>query len=75
MTIQRLGYCGLASTACPSSIAKRIDDQALRVTTAKNWSSITLPVFPENLPREGCTPGIEMHSTGCGHFASRTYAA
>ena len=46
MTDQLLGYCGLSCTECPAYIAKRTDDQELRINTAKEWSSEDLRYLP-----------------------------
>src|SRR4030042_34911 len=35
-----LGVCGLDCAACPAFIARKTDDQALRVQTAAEWSKL-----------------------------------
>ncbi|MFC2078911.1 DUF3795 domain-containing protein [Candidatus Bipolaricaulota bacterium] len=75
MTTQLLGYCGLSCTECPAYIAKRTDDQDLRIKIAKEWSSEDLPVSPEDVNCDGCTTTSGTRWTWCQQCLVRICAA
>ena len=55
MTEKMMSYCGLICTRCGAYVAKRTNDDALRVKTAKRWSSPEWTVKPEEINCDGCT--------------------
>lgn len=70
-----LGYCGLSCAACPAYIAKRTDDQDLRIKTAKEWASPDSPVSPEAINCDGCTSVKGARWTWCQKCTVRNCAA
>lgn len=64
-----LGMCGLDCAACPAYIAYKTDNQALRVTTAAQWSKqFGMEMRPEAVNCVGClgTEGPQIgHCAEC----------
>ncbi len=54
MTEKMMGCCGLECTECPAYIAKRTNDDGLRMETAEKWSSAEWTVAPESINCDGC---------------------
>ncbi|NHJ01381.1 MAG: DUF3795 domain-containing protein [Candidatus Heimdallarchaeota archaeon] len=46
-------FCGLNCTTCSAYIAKRTNDQELRIKTAEKWSFL-LKLKPEEINCDGC---------------------
>lgn len=62
-----LGMCGLDCVACPAYIAYKIDDQALRVKTADEWSKqYNVAMKPEDINCVGC---LKTKGPQIGHCA------
>ena len=49
-----IAYCGLDCLKCPAYIAKRENDNELRIKTAKSWSSHGFKVEPDQINCDGC---------------------
>ena len=64
-----LAMCGLDCAACPAFIARKTDDQALRVKTAAEWSKVfNVALKPEDINCVGClkTKGVHIgHCSEC----------
>jgi hypothetical protein len=64
-----LAMCGLDCAVCPAFIARKTDDQALRVQTAAEWSKLHgVALKPEDINCVGClkTEGIHIgHCAEC----------
>ncbi len=64
-----LAMCGLDCAVCPAFIARKTDDQALRVKTAAEWSKVfNVALKPEDINCVGClkTKGVHIgHCSEC----------
>ena len=60
-----ISYCGLECSQCPAFIAKKEDNEELRIKTAAQWSKqFNTPVPPESINCDGClSEGV--HSSYC----------
>ncbi len=67
-----LAMCGLDCTACPAMIARRTDDQALRVKTAAEWSQqFNVALKPEDINCVGCLKVKGVHISHCAECEIR----
>ena len=60
MSVVLMGYCGLDCGACPVFIAKKNDDDELRLKTAQEWSEL----YADYLGKEGLTKE-DINCSGC----------
>ena len=61
-----LAMCGLDCAACPAFIARKTDDQALRVKTAAEWSKqFGVALKPEDINCVGCLKTKGVHFGHC----------
>jgi hypothetical protein len=61
-----LGVCGLDCAACPAFIARKTEDQALRVKTAAEWSKLyKTGLKPEDINCVGCLKAEGVHFGPC----------
>ncbi|KAF5434901.1 Protein of unknown function (DUF3795) [Candidatus Methanophagaceae archaeon] len=51
---ENITFCGINCFSCPAYIAKKTDNNDLRIKTAKNWSSIGIEITPEQVNCDGC---------------------
>ncbi len=66
-TTKTLAMCGLDCAACPAFIARKTDDQALRVKTAAEWSKqFNVALKPEDINCVGC---LKVKGVHIGHCA------
>jgi hypothetical protein len=62
-----LAMCGLDCAACPAFIARKTNDQALRVKTAAEWSKVyNVALKPEDINCVGC---LKIKGVHIGHCA------
>ena len=67
-----LGVCGLDCAACPAFIARKTDDQALRVQTAAEWSKLyKTDLKPEDINCVGCLKAEGVHFGPCNECEIR----
>jgi hypothetical protein len=70
-----IGYCGLDCVKCPAYIALKTNDDALRITTAAEWTKkYNHPFTKEMINCTGCTSKEEPHCGYCGMCAIRACA-
>jgi len=63
--ITMVAMCGLDCAGCPAFIARKTDDQALRVKTAAEWSTQYNAAFrPEDINCVGC---LQVEGAHIGH--------
>jgi hypothetical protein len=65
-----IGCCGINCAACPTQIATRNNDEALRVKTAAEWSKSSDHIFtPDELHCVGCMvepgPHVVYYEASC----------
>lgn len=75
MARRMTAYCGLDCSACPAYIARRTDDQELRVQTALEWGSDEFPVSPEDIGCDGCRTPDGARWAWCQECAVRACAS
>ena len=67
-----LAMCGLDCAACPAYIARKTDDQALRVKTAAEWSKVfNVHLTPEDINCVGCLKIKGVHIGHCSECEIR----
>jgi hypothetical protein len=80
MTSLPLAYCGLDCEECPVYIATQTDDDALRQTTARDWSLLYAEYLGkssldlEDMNCEGCLPLENRLFVGCQNCPMRACA-
>jgi len=65
---ENISFCGINCFSCPAYIAKKTNNNDLRIKTAKKWSSIGFEITPEQVNCDGCksTDGILLlHCNDC----------
>ena len=65
---ENISFCGINCYSCPAYIAKKTDNNELRIKTAKNWSSIGFEIKPEQVNCDGCKSSdgiLLMHCNEC----------
>ena len=65
---ENISFCGINCFSCPAYIAKKTNNNDLRIKTAKKWSSIGFEIKPEQVNCDGCksTDGILLlHCNDC----------
>jgi len=69
---KKLAVCGLDCAACPAFIARKTDDQALRVKTAAEWSKqFNADLKPEDINCVGCLEPEGVHVGHCSECEIR----
>ncbi len=65
---ENISFCGINCLSCPAYIAKKTDDNDLRIKTAKKWSSIGFEITPEQVNCDGCKSNegtLLLHCNDC----------
>ena len=71
-----IGRCGIVCSECPAYLATKNNDQALRVSTAKEWSvRYGVPLEPADIRCVGCIASRGAHFAHCHECEIRSCGA
>ena len=70
-----LAYCGLNCEECPALIAKKNNDDTLRVKMQKEWGSPEYPLTKDDINCDGCKSVDGVHFKFCSQCAVRKCAS
>lgn len=72
---KNIAYCGLDCTECTAYIAKVNNDDELRISTAKKWSTPDYPVSKDDIDCVGCKIESGEHFKWCSECNLRQCAS
>ena len=59
---ENISFCGINCLSCPAYVAKKTDNNDLRIKTAKKWSDIGFEITPEQVNCDGFE--LPLHKSG-----------
>ena len=65
---ENISFCGINCISCPAYVAKKTNNNDLRIKTAKKWSSIGFEITSEQVNCDGCKNNdgiLLLHCNDC----------